>query len=262
MILTLELQMMKNRPMNVPWLAADTPLPAPESAQKIGSPLAGLVAAGGGLSVDRLCEAYKAGIFPWFSDGQPTLWWSPDPRMVLRTADFKLHRSLRKTLQVFQNAPNCQLRIDGAFEQVIRHCAQSPRKGQTGTWILEEMIQAYVALHYAGFAHSVETWIDGHLVGGLYCVSIGDTLFGESMFSTQTDASKIALAGLVAFARSENLTWIDCQQNTKHLASLGANEMARSDFLKLVRHAPKHTKRSWRFEPSFWTHVLSTANKL
>ncbi len=242
--------------MNIPWLTADTPLPAPESAQKTGNPVAGLVAAGGDLSVHRLYEAYKEGIFPWFSDGQPILWWSPDPRMVLRTADFKLHRSLRKTLLIFQKSPNCQLHINHAFEQVIRHCAQSPRKGQAGTWILEEMIQAYIDLHHAGYAHSVEAWINGQLVGGLYCVAIGDTLFGESMFSAQTDASKIALAGLVAFARSQNLTWIDCQQNTKHLASLGAKEMARSEFLKLVREASKSTHRSWHFEPSLWAHVL------
>ncbi len=181
--------------------------------------------------------------------------------MDLCTTDFKLHRSLRKTLQIFQKDENCQLRIDSAFEQVIRHCAQSPRKGQAGTWILEEMIQAYIALHHAGFAHSVETWVDGKLVGGLYCVSIGDTLFGESMFATQTDASKIALAGLVAFARAQGLAWIDCQQNTKHLASLGAKEMERSDFLKLVRHAPKQTRRSWQFDPATWAHVLPPTSK-
>jgi leucyl/phenylalanyl-tRNA--protein transferase len=181
--------------------------------------------------------------------------------MVLRTTDFKLHRSLRKTLQIFQKDQNCQLRIDSAFERVIRHCAQSPRKGQTGTWILEEMIQAYIALHHAGFAHSVETWVDGNLVGGLYCVSIGDTLFGESMFATQTDASKIALAGLVAFARGQGLAWIDCQQNTKHLASLGAKEMDRSEFLKLVRHASKHTRRSWQFDTATWAHVLPPTSK-
>ena len=248
--------------MNIPWLDLDTPLPAPESAQKKGSPVAGLVAAGGGLSVNRLCEAYTEGMFPWFSDGQPILWWSPDPRMVLNTADFKLHRSLQKTLQIFQKTPNNQLRIDSAFEQVIRRCAQSPRKGQAGTWILEEMIQAYIDLHNAGFAHSVETWVDGNLVGGLYCVSIGDTLFGESMFAMQTDASKIALAGLVAFARSEGLAWIDCQQNTKHLASLGAKEMERSEFLKIVRQSPKHTRRSWHFDAATWTHVLPPTSKL
>ncbi len=253
--------MVKNKHMNIPWLELDTPLPAPESAQKMGSPAAGLVAAGGGLSVNRLCEAYEEGMFPWFSEGQPILWWSPDPRMVLQTSNFKLHRSLRKTLQIFQKDQNCQLRMDSAFEQVIRHCAQSPRKGQAGTWILEEMIQAYIALHQAGFAHSVETWVDGNLVGGLYCVSIGDTLFGESMFATQTDASKIALAGLVAFARSQGLGWIDCQQNTKHLASLGAQEMERSEFLKLVRHAQKHTHRSWHFDEATWAHVLPTTSK-
>ncbi len=247
--------------MNIPWLELDTPLPAPESAKSIGHPLAGLVAAGGGLSVQRLCEAYTNGMFPWFSDGQPILWWSPDPRMVLFTADFKLHRSLRKTLQIFQKDPNCQLRIDHAFEQVVRHCAQSPRRGQTGTWILEEMIQAYMALHQAGFAHSVETWVNGQLVGGLYCVSIGDTLFGESMFAKQTDASKIALSGLVAFARAQGLTWIDCQQNTKHLASLGAKEVERSEFLELVRCAPKQTRRSWQFDAATWAHLLAPETK-
>ena len=243
--------------MNIPWLDPDSSLPAPESAQKIGSALAGLVAAGGGLSVMRLHEAYSHVIFPWFSEGQPVLWWSPDPRMVLKTKDFKFHRSLRKTLQAFAADPNCELRMDSAFEQVIRQCAQSPRKGQEGTWIVEDMIKAYIALHKAGFAHSVETWVQGKLVGGLYCVSIGDTVFGESMFANQTDASKIALAALVAFARSQGLTWIDCQQNTRHLASLGAQEVPRAQFLELVRKAPKNTHRSWWFEPATWDFVLN-----
>lgn len=243
--------------MSIPWLDSETPLPAPEFAEKIGSPLAGLVAAGGGLSVPRLCEAYKEGIFPWFSESQPVLWWSPDPRMVLKIDDFKLHRSMRKTLQVFQNAPDCEVRMDTAFERVIRHCASSPRKGPAGTWIVDDMIEAYIALHHAGFAHSVETWMQGQLVGGLYCVSIGDALFGESMFATHTDASKIALAGLVAFARSQGLTWIDCQQNTRHLASLGAQEIPRSTFLKLVRQAQKDATRLWRFESKTWNYVLN-----
>ena len=246
--------------MNIPWLEPDSPLPAPESAQKIGSTLAGLVAAGGGLSVKRLCEAYTQGMFPWFSDGQPVLWWSPDPRMVLKTDDFKLHRSLRKTLQAFAANPTCELRMDSAFEQVIRQCAQSPRKGQDGTWIVDDMVEAYIALHQAGFAHSVETWMQGKLVGGLYCVSVGDTLFGESMFANETDASKIALAGLVAFARAQGITWIDCQQNTRHLASLGAQEMPRSQFLEWVRKAPKDTHRPWRFEAATWDFVLNYAS--
>lgn len=247
--------------MKIPWLEDHTPLPTPESAQKTGSPLSGLVAAGGGLSVPRLCEAYQHGMFPWFSEGQPVLWWSPDPRMVLRTREFKLHRSLRKTLQSFIANPHCEIRIDHAFEHVIRHCARAPRHGQSGTWIVEEMIHAYVALHQAGFAHSVETWINGQLVGGLYAVSIGDTLFGESMFALQTDASKIALSALVAFARTHNLSWIDCQQNTPHLASLGAREIPRSEFLQLVRQAPKDVHHSWSFTASDW-HALLTPKGL
>lgn len=244
--------------MNITWLEPNTPLPPPESAQKKGSNFAGLVAAGRDLSATRLLEAYEQGIFPWFSDGQPVLWWSPDPRMVLQTAEFKLHRSLRKTLDKFIVTPNCEIKIDGNFRAVIRHCAQTSRKGQPGTWIVDDMIVAYDALHAAGFAHSVETWIDGQLVGGLYCVSIGDTLFGESMFSLQTDASKIALAALVCFARAHGLAWIDCQQNTQHLASLGAREMPRSEFLKDVRVAAKNTTHTWRFDRAYWQALVST----
>jgi len=242
--------------MNIPWLELNNALPPPESAEKKGSSLAGLVAAGGGLSVERLKEAYPQGIFPWFSLGQPILWWSPDPRMVLNTSEFKLHRSLRKTLQQFIDSKDCEIKIDSDFTAVIRHCARAPRAGQPGTWILEEMISAYEALHASGFAHSIETWRNGQLIGGLYCVSIGDTLFGESMFALQTDASKIALAALVAFARSQGLAWIDCQQNTKHLASLGAREMPRSDFLTLLRAASKDTQHAWIFRLATWQTLI------
>jgi leucyl/phenylalanyl-tRNA--protein transferase len=243
--------------MNIPWLEQNTALPTPETAQKKGSHLAGLVAAGGGLSVERLREAYQQGIFPWFSKGQPVLWWSPDPRMVLQTADFKLHRSLRKTLQQFIDDVQCEIRFDHDFSAVIGHCARTHRKGQPGTWIVDDMISAYETLHAASFAHSVETWRNGQLVGGLYCVSIGNTLFGESMFALQTDASKIALAALVAFARNHGLTWIDCQQNTRHLASLGAREMPRSEFLKQVRGADKNVTRVWQFHTSYWETLMS-----
>ena len=243
--------------MDIPWLETHTPLPKPESAQKDGSSLAGLVAAGGGLTVERLCEAYQQGIFPWYNERQPVLWWSPNPRMVLLTKDFKLHRSLRKTLNQFIQNPECSIRIDTAFEEVIGHCAQTTRQGQTGTWIVEDMIAAYIALHRAGFAHSVETWMNGKLVGGLYCVSIGNTLFGESMFAHRTDASKIALAAFVAFARAEGLTWIDCQQNTKHLASLGAQEMPKSIFLEMVRDASKYSERRWVFKNTYWAQLMT-----
>ena len=243
--------------MNIAWLDPNAPLPPPESAHIKGSNFAGLVAAGRDLSAARLLEAYQQGIFPWFSDGQPVLWWSPDPRMVLLTEQFKLHRSLRKTLVKFIANPNCEIKIDGNFGAVIRHCAQTSRKGQPGTWIVDEMIVAYEALHAAGFAHSVETWMNGELVGGLYCVSIGDTLFGESMFALQTDASKIALAALVSYARTHGLAWIDCQQNTQHLASLGAYEMPRSEFLKLVRTTAKNTTHPWHFDRTYWQALFA-----
>lgn len=151
--------------MKILWLEDDTPLPRAELAQPAGTALAGLVAAGGGLSVERLIEAYAQGLFPWFSEGQPVLWWSPDPRMVLNTQHFQLHRSFRKTLQKFVNDPECEIRIDHDFSSVIRHCACTPRKGQPGTWIVDDMIQAYEALHQAGYAHSVETWSQGRMIG-------------------------------------------------------------------------------------------------
>ena len=238
--------------MSIPWLEQDSPLPPAESAQKIGSSLAGLVAASGDLSTQRLREAYSQGIFPWYSEGQPILWWSPDPRMVLKTADFKLHRSLRKTLQRFIKDPSCEVRIDSAFAEVIHQCAHSLRQGQPGTWIVRDMMAAYQDLHEAGLAHSVETWVQGRLVGGLYCVAIGHAVFGESMFTHRSDASKIALAALVAFSRAHEIRWIDCQQNTRHLASLGATEMPRSEFLHLVRSASTDKKRRWMFTPASW----------
>ena len=233
------------------------PLPHAESAQPQGTELAGLVAAGGGLSTQRLCEAYSQGMFPWFSEGQPVLWWSPDPRMVLKPGDFKLHRSLRKTIQKFMESPDAELKIDSAFSKVITHCAQASRAGQAGTWIVRDMIDAYVALHEAGFAHSVETWVNGQLTGGLYCIAIGRAVFGESMFALQTDASKIALAALVSYARTHGLAWIDCQQNTQHLASLGAHEMPRSEFLKLVRTTAKNTSHPWHFDRTYWQALFA-----
>ena len=238
--------------MQIPWIDDDMPLPAPESAQPQGSNLAGLVAAGGGLSVSRLCEAYQQGMFPWYSQGQPVLWWSPDPRMVLKTSQFKLHRSLDKTLHKFIASPSCEIRIDHAFNDVIQHCAQIHRKGQPGTWIVDDMVKAYQALHQAGVAHSVETWIDGTLVGGLYCVAVNGTIFGESMFARQTDASKIALAALVGFARRREVNWIDCQQNTKHLASLGAQEMPRKDFIQHIRDNQGRLIDDWSFSDVDW----------
>jgi leucyl/phenylalanyl-tRNA--protein transferase len=176
--------------------------------------------------------------------------------MVLEVQNFKLHRSLRKTLQKFTQTPSASITFDTAFDRVIEHCAAFEREGQNGTWILEDMVSAYQALHRAGFAHSVETWIEGELVGGLYCVSIGKAVFGESMFALQTDASKIALSALVAFAKQHGITWIDCQQNTKHLAFLGAHEIPQAAFLQSVDKAVTQTAPTWEFLPLYWKNLF------
>lgn len=238
--------------MHLPWLNPGDPFPDPALAWDDTQPAPGLLAAGGALDVDSLHRAYLSGIFPWFSEGQPILWWSTDPRMVLYSAELKLHRSLRKTLARFTADARCEIRIDSAFDELIEACAGIPRAGQSGTWIVPAMVRAYQAFHRAGFAHSVETWVDGRLVGGLYCVAIGRAVFGESMFTRAPDASKIALAALVAFCRSHGIGLIDCQQNTRHLASLGAREIARADFVQHVAREAARAPVAWRFEPVYW----------
>jgi leucyl/phenylalanyl-tRNA---protein transferase len=245
----------------ITWLDDDEqPLPPTSRALAPDSDAPGLLAAGGRLTRRRLTEAYSHGVFPWYGEGQPVLWWSPDPRMVLPVGEFKLARSLRKTVQKFIRTPGCELRIDTAFAQVIRACAGSERAGQRGTWILPEMIEAYVAWHQAGAVHSVETWIDGQLVGGLYGVSLGRMFFGESMFSRRTDASKIALAGLICFCRARGIPLIDCQQNTTHLASMGAREWPRAAFERhLTLTVGEPPVRDWTYDPSLWAQMgLST----
>lgn len=224
--------------MKLPWLTPDTPFPPVEHA--LSDP-AGLLAAGADLSIERLTAAYCNGIFPWFSVGEPILWWSPDPRMVLACNDFSPSHSLRKLLRKIARdehsvLPRVQVRVDTNFPAVMAHCA-APRDGQAGTWITPAIQQAYTAWHAAGVAHSVETWIDGELAGGLYGISLGRMFFGESMFALAPDASKIALAYLVAFLQRAGVEWIDCQQQTRHLATLGARPMPRARFVEHVRHA-------------------------
>jgi leucyl/phenylalanyl-tRNA--protein transferase len=176
--------------------------------------------------------------------------------MVLNTSDFKLHPSLRKTLRKFRDAPHCSIRVDSAFSSVIHACATRERIGQNGTWILPSMVQAYEQLHNEGIAHSVETWIDGKLVGGLYCIALGKAVFGESMFAYATDASKIALAALVCLAREHDIPWIDCQQNTRHLASLGAKEMPRDLFLAGIQKLHRQPEIPWEFKSVYWSQLL------
>lgn len=208
----------------IPWLAADDPFPPVSKA--LDEPN-GLLAAGADLSPARLLDAYRHGIFPWFSPGEPILWWSPDPRMVLFPDELKISRSLAKTLR---NA-DYQVKLDSAFGAVIHACAATPRPGQRGTWITPAMQTAYRRLHELGHAHSVETWRDGTLIGGLYGVALGRAFFGESMFSHARDASKIALAHLCRYLQAHNFGIIDCQMETAHLHSLGARPIPRDDFV-------------------------------
>ena len=241
----------------LPLLQPGAPFPPAAQAWPADSPAPGLLAAGGALDVPTLHAAYSNGIFPWFSAGEPLLWWSTDPRMVLAVAHFRLHRSLRRTLARVQRDPRCDIRMDSAFAQVMAACARAPRRGQAGTWIGPAMRKAYAALHAAGHAHSVELWVDGQLAAGLYCVAIGRAVFGESMFTTVTDGSKIALAALVAWCRHHGLPLIDCQQQTGHLASLGAAPVARAEFLRQVQALVQQPAPPWRFEPIYWTELLN-----
>ena len=222
----------------IPWLESHSPFPDVSEALTMDAP--GLLAAGADLSPQRLLAAYRRGIFPWFSEGQPILWWSTDPRMVLMTEHFKVSDSLRKTLRKVERSMEeggpWQVRFDSAFEAVMRACA-APRKDGPGTWISEDIINGYTGLYALGYAHSSEVWLDGKLVGGAYGVCIGRMFYGESMFARVTDASKIALAYLVGFLRSHGVAMVDCQQETSHLASLGAAPIARAAFLRHLSQA-------------------------
>ena len=203
----------------------------------------GLLAVGGDLTKERLLAAYSKGVFPWYAAGQPILWWSPDPRLVLIPEELKISRSLRKALRKQQ----FEIRFDSAFQQVIKACADVRTQQGAGTWIIPEMQQAYTELHQDGFAHSVESWLDGELAGGLYGISLGQCFFGESMFSTRNDSSKVALVALVEFSKQVGIKMIDCQMTTSHLLSLGAREIKRKVFLQNLKiHLEEPTlKGSW-----------------
>jgi len=246
----------------LPWLDESDLFPSIDHAWGPGTDAPGLLAAGGDLSAKRLLEAYRLGIFPWFSQDQPILWWSTDPRMVLKPSHFKLHRSLKKSLQSSIQTPGCEIKIDHDFLNVIRSCSSSKRSGQRGTWITPEMIQAYFTLHLQGHAHSVETWINGEMVGGLYCVSIGHAVFGESMFSRVSNASKIALSALVCFAKANHIELIDCQQKTEHLTSLGGAPIAREEFLKSISKAQLLPSPEWLFKPDYWQELKLNSREL
>lgn len=205
----------------------------------------GLLAVGGGLEPERLLNAYRHGIFPWYSEGQPILWWSPDPRTLLFPWQLKVSRSLARTLR----QQRFRISLDTDFPGVIRGCAE-PRRDEPGTWITAEIRQAYERLHQLGLAHSVETWRDGRLVGGLYGVALGRAFFGESMFSRVSNASKVAFVHLVRQLAAWDFALIDCQVHTRHLASLGAVEVPRHEFIRQLEAALRFPDRSgpWRFD--------------
>ncbi len=243
----------------IDWINPGDPFPSAETALTDPN---GLLCAGLEITPELVLAAYQRGIFPWYSEGQPVLWWSPDPRMVLQPKNFRLHRSLRKSLKHTEY----EIRVDTSFETVMRACADL-RPEQGGTWISEAIIAAYTALHHAGFAHSVETWMDDELVGGLYGIALGRVFFGESMFVRRTDASKIAFAHLVTQLKRWQFELIDCQQQTEHLASLGAAPISRKAFLdelnRLV-HAAAVSARAgtWKFDADLLRDLLTPANRV
>lgn len=238
------------------WMDPGEPFPPISQAWGVNSPAPGLLAASGELDAKQLELAYRQGIFPWYSPGQPVLWWSPDPRMVLDPRAFRFHRSLQQSLRRWLARPGVELVFDRDFPQVIAHCAQQARPGQTGTWIVPAIVQAYTELHRRGLAHSAELWQDGQLLAGLYFVAMGRAVFGESMFTTVRDGSKMALCLLVSVARRHGVQLIDCQQNTRHLASLGATEVSRMAFMDQIRTSQQLPSIDWRGETLYWNELL------
>jgi leucyl/phenylalanyl-tRNA--protein transferase len=225
--------------MTVFKLSKELVFPSPEYSDPDG-----LLAVGGDLSVKRLLLAYQMGIFPWYSKELPILWWSPDPRLILKPEYLKITRRLMRLLK----KESFKITLDQAFGDVIRECASVKRQNQNDTWITNDMIEAYCRLHQEGFAHSVESWQDGELAGGLYGISLGKAFFGESMFSRVRNASKVAFVHLVWFLESENCSLIDCQLTTKHLLSFGAREVPRKEFLSMLGEALKHKTKKGRWQ--------------
>ncbi len=246
-------------PPPLPWLAPGQAFPPVSTAWGADSPAPGLLAAGAALDDRQLERAYRQGIFPWYSAGQPVLWWSPDPRMVLQPGHFRFRRSLRQSLRQWLARPDVALVFDRDFPQVMARCASQPRVGQRGSWIVPDIVRAYTALHHRGLAHSAELWQNDQLVAGLYFVALGRAVFGESMFTTVRDGSKMALSLLVSVAHRHGVGMIDCQQNSRHLASLGAAEMPRAQFLDHLRQAQELSAIDWPRETLYWDELLCDA---
>ena len=242
----------------IAWLGPSDPFPNPLFESDPDPSVSGLIAVSERIYPGQLSNAYQLGIFPWYSDNQPVLWWSPDPRMVLKPAEFICSDSLKKSIRHFCQDAGSQIRVDEDFAAIIRACATSARKDQDGTWITHEIMDAYTSLHEQGNAHSIAITEQGQLIGGLYCVSFGGMVFGESMFSLKPDASKIALAALSAWCLQNSVGMIDCQQETTHLRSLGAAPIPRKAFLEQLQISSNQTKMKtyWTFDKTILTHWL------
>jgi leucyl/phenylalanyl-tRNA--protein transferase len=230
------------------WLDPEDPFPKPREFTQDDPQLPnGLIALSDTLDAKRLLEAYQQGIFPWYNEDQPVMWWCTSPRMVLEPQQIKISKSLYKTIKQRLLDPAWEIRIDTSFTEVMRSCANSSRHGQDGTWITPDIIEAYTALHHQGFAHSVETWHNHQLVGGLYCINLGAMVYGESMFTKVTDASKLALCALCAWCRTVGIGMIDCQQETEHLASLGAHPIPKGQFLDWIEQQVDLATPTWNW---------------
>lgn len=236
--------------LDLPWLNPHS-LDFPPIDQALSDPN-GLLAVGGDLAAPRLVEAYRRGIFPWYEDDQLILWWSPDPRLVLVPQDVHISKSMRKIIRQGQ----FRVSADSAFEMVISTCSNISREGQRGTWITEDMMDAYIELHHQGYAHSIEVWQDDALVGGLYGIAIGSAFFGESMFSLASNASKMALIALTQYLQSRGYRLIDCQMETDHLKSMGAVVINRDEFKSIIKQTVKQESES-HFKPHNWRETFT-----
>ena len=235
----------------IPWIDESRTFPSPRRFIQTNPELPDdLLALSESMDEELLLSAYQQGIFPWYSDGQPVMWWCTSPRMVLNTAEIKITHSLSKKIKQVLKNPLWEIRVDTAFVDVIQACANAQRKNQQGTWITNEIISYYSILHERGFAHSVETWFEGHLVGGLYGINLGKMFYGESMFMHVTDASKLALAALCAWCNEVGIRLIDCQQHTQHLSSLGAKPISKIEFLDWIESQTKLSPPSWNWSKS------------
>ncbi|QKM64862.1 leucyl/phenylalanyl-tRNA--protein transferase [Polynucleobacter tropicus] len=240
------------------WLGPQDSFPNPLLSPDPDQSVPGLIAVSECIYPNQLLQAYKLGIFPWYSDEQPVLWWSPDPRMVLKPNDFHCSESLQKSIRHLCQDSQSELVVNEDFGAVIRACATSARKDQDGTWITHEIMDAYSTIHEQGYAHSIAVIENGALIGGLYCVAIGSMVYGESMFSRKPNASKIALAALSAWCIQNHVAMIDCQQETSHLRSMGAKPIPRHDFLQQLQASINQSNivKSWKFDKQILTHWL------